>query len=69
MKSDSDLLREYLDKRNTPKTIAALHHDLLDRKKDHNRDTILSNVSTISTEKDGYINKLGVSKMEGINHA
>jgi len=61
MKSDSDLLHEYLDKRSTPNVLKQLHKELLDRKKEAGTNSMLDGVSSIHVEKEGYLQKLGVS--------
>jgi len=66
MKSDNDLLHEYLDKRNTPKTIAELHNELLERQREYGRERMLPNVSTLKVIDDGYIKKLAVSDVNDL---
>jgi hypothetical protein len=58
MKSDQDLVSEYVDKRNSSKTLEALHNELLERQREH---ILMPNVSTIKVVSDGYLDKIGVS--------
>lgn len=63
MKSDNDLLHEYLDRRSTPKLLNDLHKDLLDRQREGRLEISLPNVSSVRVEdEDGYLSKLGVSQ-------
>jgi hypothetical protein len=59
---DQDIIKGYIDKKFTPKTISDLHQELLLRQGMHNvRRSILPNVSSITVLDDGYIERLGVS--------
>lgn len=58
MKTDQELVAEYLDKKDSNKTLGALHRELLERQKEN---ILMPNVSTVKVTKDGYLDKLGVS--------
>jgi hypothetical protein len=58
MKNDQDLVSEYVDKKDSSRTIEALHRELLERQKES---ILMPNVSTVKITSDGYLDKLGVS--------
>jgi hypothetical protein len=58
MKSDKDLVSEYVDKKDSSRTLEALHRELLERQKEN---ILMPNVSTVKVTSDGYLDKLGVS--------